>query len=272
MKVPFGLDKQAWHPSPLPGQIVLVSTVDASGRANVATKSWVSMVAFGGPVVGFGCNVSHTTYRNTKETGCFVINVPPAWEAERAWALADVHGEERLRASGLTLEPAQLVAAPLVAECLAHFECELDDVRYYGDEVFILGRIVSASIDSDCLAGSPEGRYTRLQPIFFLEEGTYAPLDAARHVKQDVAIPLYLVEMTAPLSSADVDAHVRYLDELARSGRLALAGPFDGDDGGPSGIYVLRAGSASEADAIVRSDPLVASGASYVIRSWVRTH
>ena len=174
MKVPVALDKRFWHPSPLAGQIVLVSTVDAEGRANVAPKSWISMAA--PDVLGFGCNVVHTTYRNVLATGAFVANVLPASEAERAWELAELHGEERLRASGLTLLPAQLVAPPLVAECRAHLECELADVKRFGHDVFVFGTIVAASIDDDCVGGSAEERYERLSPVFFLEGGTYAGL------------------------------------------------------------------------------------------------
>jgi flavin reductase (DIM6/NTAB) family NADH-FMN oxidoreductase RutF len=182
LKVPFTPDKRSWHPSVLPGQIVLVSTVDAAGRANVAPKSWISMVAAREPVLGFGCNVAHATYRNAKDTGSFVVNALPASEAERAWSLLDVHGAERLRASGLTLVPAQRVAAPLVAECRAHLECELDDVKYYDDEVFLFGRVVAASIDDECRAGEAAQQYERLRPVFFLEDGLYGELGPVRRI------------------------------------------------------------------------------------------
>lgn len=182
MKVPFSPDKRSWHPSVLPGQIVLVSTLDGGGRPNVAPKSWISMVAMEGPVLGFGCNVSHATYRNARDRGEFAVNVLPGWEAERAWSLVDVHGEERLRASGLTLVPAQRIAAPLVAECRAHLECELDAVKRYGDEVFIFGRVVAASIDAECREGEAAQQYDTLRPVFFLENGVYAGLGSISRI------------------------------------------------------------------------------------------
>ena len=49
----------SWRPSVLPGQIVVVSTVNAHGEPNLALKSWITMAAFAGPVVAFGCNVEH---------------------------------------------------------------------------------------------------------------------------------------------------------------------------------------------------------------------
>lgn len=182
MKVALPLDKRAWHPSPLPGQIVLVSSIDGEGRPNVAPKSWVTMTSLELPALAFGCNVTHATYQNVVATNAFVVNVLPESLVETAWTLSDRHGEERLQTSGLTLATAHAVAAPLVDECPAHLECELDDVKRYGDEVLIFGRVVAASIDEVCLRGDPEERYARLAPAFFLEGGTFAALGPVRRV------------------------------------------------------------------------------------------
>jgi flavin reductase (DIM6/NTAB) family NADH-FMN oxidoreductase RutF len=92
----------------------------------------------------------------------------------------DQYGSARLAASGLSLVPAQRVAAPLIAECAAHLECTLMDTRSFGDEVLVFGKIVAASIDPACLEGAPVDRYARLRPFFFLEDGYYAPLGEAR--------------------------------------------------------------------------------------------
>lgn len=173
MKRDVPLDKHDWHPSPLAGQIVLVSSHDQDGNANVAPKSWVTMVAFAGPIVAFGCNVGHATYRNVLATREFVINIAPTTLADRVWALSDLHGEERRRDSGLTLEPAAAVAAPRVAECTAHLECVLDEIKEWGDEVLIFGRVVAVRT---------EDSYGALDPMFFLENGTYAPLGEPRRV------------------------------------------------------------------------------------------
>jgi flavin reductase (DIM6/NTAB) family NADH-FMN oxidoreductase RutF len=181
-KVPMPLDKHDWHPSVLPGQVVLVSTVDEDGAPNVAPKSWITMAAFGGPVLAFGCHVSHATYRNAAATGQFVVNVPPAELAERVWELPQRHGAERLAHAGFTLLPAQKVRPPLVGECRAHLECALDDVKHYDAEVFVFGRVVAASADEEVLDGDVAARYARLRPFFFLEDRVYGPLAGARSV------------------------------------------------------------------------------------------
>lgn len=182
MKIALPLDKHAWQPSVLLGQIVLVTTVDAEGIPNIAPKSWVTMVAFAGPVVAFGCNITHTTYRNIVATNEFVLNVLTKSLATRAWALSDLHGSARVRESGFTLVPASKVRVPSVDECPARLECLLDDVKVYGDEVLIFGRVVAASIEEDCVHAPLAERYKRLAPAFFLEAGAYAGLGPVERV------------------------------------------------------------------------------------------
>lgn len=182
IKVPFDPDKRSWHPSVLPGQVVLISTVDEQAQANVAPKSWISMGAFDPPVILFGCNLQHATYHNVLATGCFVVNFPEETLAPRVWSMLDEHGSARVEASRLTLSSAQRVSAPLIEQCSAHIECTLLDTRTFGAEVLVFGRIVAASIDAACLEGSPDAQYRRLRPVFFLENGWYAPMGEARPI------------------------------------------------------------------------------------------
>lgn len=184
-KMPFDLSKERWHPSPLPGHIIIVSTIDAEGRPNIAPKSWFTMASFRGPHVAFGCSLDHRTYQNAAASGEFVVNIPDESLARAIWAMPDSHGEERIRRCGLTLVPAQRVRSSLVAECRAHLECILDAVQQFGREVFLFGRVVAAAIDRDCAVGSFTNQYAMLNPIFFLEDGAYAPLAAARRVDDE---------------------------------------------------------------------------------------
>jgi len=175
--VPLPLDKHDWSRSPLPGQIVLVTTADRDGAVDVAPKSWVSMAAFDPPVIGFGCSTAHLTHDNAAATGEFVVNVVPASLAPAAWAMPGSHGGERLEHARLRLGPASAVAVPVVLDCVAHLECRLQQiVTFGGDEVFIFGRIVAAAIDAECLTDDAAAAYRRLDPCFFLQARLYAGL------------------------------------------------------------------------------------------------
>jgi flavin reductase (DIM6/NTAB) family NADH-FMN oxidoreductase RutF/uncharacterized protein YciI len=271
-KVAFDPRKENWHPSVLPGLIVLVTTVDARGEPNLAPKSWVTMAAFGGPVVAFGCTEEHLTLRNVEDTGEFVVNVPSEGLADRVWQLIRHHGPERIRRSGLTLAPAREVRPPVVEECRAHLECTLVEISRFGAEAFVFGRVVAAAIDDECLTGTPEEQYFRLRPLFFLEGGTYGSIDAAKHVGREwpTEQTFFVVEL-GPHGDGAVTDHAAFLRRLRDDGRLLVAGPYEGDDGGPGGMYVVSAGSAAAADSLAREDPLVAAGAGFTVRRWRRT-
>lgn len=181
-KIDIATDKHNWSPSLLPGQIVLVTTCDTAGQPNVAPKSWVTMVAFDGPIIAFSTHTANATYRNLQATGEFCINVPTEPLAERVWVLPKTHGPERLARSGLTLCAAKVIRAPRIVECVGHLECVLNTVQRFGDTAFVFGVIVAAAIDPSLPAGPVAERYERFRPIFFLEETRYGVLHGCREV------------------------------------------------------------------------------------------
>jgi flavin reductase (DIM6/NTAB) family NADH-FMN oxidoreductase RutF/predicted enzyme related to lactoylglutathione lyase len=195
----------------LPGQVVLVTTLDEEGRPCVATKSWISMVAFGPPpIVMFGCNLGHATARNIRALGEFVINVPGADLAEICWALGSeetVPGAERLTRHGLTTTASQAVRPPRVAECRAHIECELDATKQWGQEVAIFGRIVAVSLDGRALHGEEPSRYDALAPFFFLEGGWTARMGRALRVAEATGGPSHILTIVAV---ADLERVARF--------------------------------------------------------------
>ena len=262
-KVSFPAQKERWHPSVLPGPVVLVSTVDARGEPNIAPKSWISMMAFRGPMLAFGCDRRHATARNAEATGEFVVNLPPEALVERIWAMPESHGIERIRRSGLTLLPASRVRPPLIGECKAHLECSLESVTRTGDEVVVFGKIVAASIDPDCQAGSLADQYLRLRPVFFLEDGVYGSIDTAKRIGAacPAAQSLTVLELYDPPDHRDVEAHLAFLRSLRDSGVLVMAGPYpEPDPSRPAGMVVLAVPEA-EAREIAEADPLVRDGA-----------
>lgn len=179
-KIPFGLDKRTWHPSPLIGQIVLVTTVNADNSSNVAPKSWISMMAFDPPILALGCNFQHTTARNILRQGELVVNIPGAELAEVVWRSSELPHPRPVEAAGLTAIPALKVAPPRIEECKAHLECVHDHHVSYGEEVIILVKIVAVSIDEQALE-VPDA-YEYLQLFAFLEADTFGVIKRGQHI------------------------------------------------------------------------------------------
>jgi flavin reductase (DIM6/NTAB) family NADH-FMN oxidoreductase RutF len=181
-EVALDLDKRSWHPSPLVGQVVLITTLNEDGTSNIAPKSWISMMAFEPPILALGCSRQHWSARNILARGECVVNVPGAELAEVAWRCATLPHPRTVDGAGLTPIPAVKVRPPRVAECKAYLECVLDRHLAYGEEVVLLVRIVAVSVDADAWrAGDP---YTYLRPFVYLEEAAYGVIERARQVGQ----------------------------------------------------------------------------------------
>jgi len=177
-KSPISPDKRTWSPSPLAGQVVLVTTLNADGQSNVAPKSSISMMAFDPALLALGCNLGHWTARNILRTGEFVVNFPSDDLAPAVWRCHQLPHPRPIEALGLTARPAQAVNPPLVEECRAHLECVLFQEHSFGSEVVFFGIIVAGSIDREALA-APDP-YAYLRPLVFLENGTYGVIEGAR--------------------------------------------------------------------------------------------
>lgn len=183
-KVQVSLPKSSWHPSPLLGQVVLVSSRSSRGELHVAAKSWISMVASDPPTLSLACRISHRTAINILETREFVVNIPGDDLSRRVWEAAETPSPHLDgNPSDWTPAPATKVAPPLIKECRAHLECLLDaSHRFNSEEVALYGRIVAVSADEILLRGETEERYRNLRPVFYLEEGLYGVIDAARRI------------------------------------------------------------------------------------------
>jgi flavin reductase (DIM6/NTAB) family NADH-FMN oxidoreductase RutF len=181
-EVSLDLDKRTWHPSPLLGQIVLVTTLNRDGTSNLAPKSWISVMTFEPPILALGCSLKHWTAQNILDREEFVVNVPGAELAKAVWKSSELPHPRPVEAAGLTPMPAVKVRPPRIAECKAHLECILDQHLAYGDEVILLGQIVAVSVDREaCQARDP---YEYLRMIVYLEDAAYGVIERARQIGQ----------------------------------------------------------------------------------------
>lgn len=111
-----------------PGPIVLVSSA-WKGKANIMTMGWHMIMEFQPSLVGcyiWTENHSFEMVRNSKEC---VINPPTVDLASKVVGIGNTSGRDidKFEEFGLTASPASKVAAPLIAECYANFECRLVD-------------------------------------------------------------------------------------------------------------------------------------------------
>jgi len=134
-----------------PGPVVLLTTAQ-KGRLNVMAQSWHTMMEFEPPLVGCvigGNSLSFEALRATREC---VISIPTAELADKVVACGNSSGRktDKFHAFGLTPQAAELVAAPLIAECYVNLECRVVDTRMVNRYGFFVLEVVKAWIDPAC--------------------------------------------------------------------------------------------------------------------------
>ena len=123
-----------------PGPIVLVSS-RWRDETNIMTMGWHTVMEFTPSLVGCviaGGNHSFELIRKSREC---VINLPTTALTDIVVGIGNTTGAEvdKFEHFGLTAQPARDVAAPLIGECHANFECRLHDdslVRKYNFFIF----------------------------------------------------------------------------------------------------------------------------------------
>lgn len=182
-KINYPVDKHHWHPSLIPGPVVLISTYNVKNEPNIAPKSWLQMVSFEPPIVMVSGTKGNTTENNIVETRCFGVNFVDSSMASNVYDCINWFGQERINKTGLTLIDATKISAPLVVECKAHLECQLHNTKEIGSGYIIFGEIVTALIWEKIVYADPEKRYELLDQIVYLEECIFSRINKVSRVK-----------------------------------------------------------------------------------------
>jgi flavin reductase (DIM6/NTAB) family NADH-FMN oxidoreductase RutF len=130
-----------------PGPIVLVSSA-WRGETNIMTMGWHMVMEFS-PAL-FGCYIweaNHTFELIRKSKEC-VINLPTLDLADQVVGIGNSSGREidKFEEFGLTPLPGEKVAAPLIKECYANFECRLADGRQIPRYSLFIWEVVKAHV------------------------------------------------------------------------------------------------------------------------------
>lgn len=156
-----------------PRPIGWISTLDRSGRANLAPYSFFNAIGSRPALVMFSSEGMKDTAANVAETGEFVCNLA-TWDLRLAMNATSAplpRGASEFAAAGLTPAPCRVVAAPRVAESPVALECRAIEVkelvgldgRPTGNHM-VIGQVVGVHIDDAMIV---DGRFdlTRARPI-----------------------------------------------------------------------------------------------------------
>ena len=130
-----------------PGPVVLVSSF-AAGQANIMTMGWHNILEFTPSLIGCVIASGNHSHQMIRDSGECVLNLPTSGMVDVVAKIGNVSGADvdKFAAFGLTAQPASHVAAPLIAECHAHFECRLHDDAMVDKYGYFIFEIVAAHV------------------------------------------------------------------------------------------------------------------------------
>jgi flavin reductase (DIM6/NTAB) family NADH-FMN oxidoreductase RutF len=128
-----------------PGPVVLVSSA-WQGERNIMTMGWHMVMEFSPALVGCLISSGNHSYELVSRSRECVINVPTVALARQVAGIGNCSGAQvdKFKKFKLTAVAADMVKAPLIAECYANLECRLVNGRLRDQYNFFIFEVVKA--------------------------------------------------------------------------------------------------------------------------------
>jgi flavin reductase (DIM6/NTAB) family NADH-FMN oxidoreductase RutF len=159
------------------GPVALVTVADR-GASNVLPVAWHTPISSRPPLVAIAIEQSRHSAEMISHAEEFALNFPTRQLLHHVQYLASMSGKDidKFEATQLETFFGVHVSAPLIKECVAWVECEVQEVLPFGDHFLYVGLVVAvqvdpAAFDERWLLAAEEAR-----PLHFLGGHEYATL------------------------------------------------------------------------------------------------
>ncbi len=198
-----------------PGILGIITTVDAEGRVNAASFGTVVRVVHNPIQIAFTTNSSgKDTYQNIKKVSQFVVNLPSfergILEKVCIVGLPFAPGVNELEKAGLTAMPSRVVKPPRIKECPRNFECEVVWTKEWVNRVMIVGNVVAASVDADCVDEQGFVRWDNLKAVTYCG-AAYHNMPPYQHM---FVAAYETMTVATPYEGPEIEAYDTIVNEL----------------------------------------------------------
>ncbi len=140
---PIGEVDELWR---TPQRLVLVVTADPEGRPNVCTVAWKMRASEEPPLYAISLGKASFSRELLLRSAEFVLAVPTEhlWQATLFCGTHSGRDVDKFTQTGFTPLPARYVKPPLLAQCLANYECRVVSHIDSGDSTLFLGQVLAA--------------------------------------------------------------------------------------------------------------------------------
>ncbi len=176
----------------LPRAVSVITTRKENGAPNACPDAWGTLIGGGNDYSSLiGVYLHYHTYANILREKEWCINFPD-FTMESKWdqtMRSNGPENDEVTDAGFTVEPAQTIKAPRIAECRVNLECRLEWDRplYDGSNMHLFcGRVSALAMDESLVSCDTEERL-RAMSLSYLVMGQMNPLtgqesDPSKHL------------------------------------------------------------------------------------------
>lgn len=137
-----------------PGPLALLTTMYRD-QPNVMTAAWMQPMSLSPMLISIAVQPSRLTHEFLSKSEVFVLNIPTLELLSAVHHAGMVTGrdQDKFEATGLTPEPGVATEAPLIAECVAHIECNVRDRVTIGDHDLFVATPMRVTADTEAFDG-----------------------------------------------------------------------------------------------------------------------
>lgn len=134
-----------------PESVVMATSVDKNGKGNAMPLGWSMITSGRPPMLAISVGHKRHTHKLIEECGEFVLAFPAADQEEPMLFCGTHSGRDvdKFKESGFKALPAKKVKPPLIAGCVANFECKVVGKLSTGDHTIFVGEVVTAHIEDE---------------------------------------------------------------------------------------------------------------------------
>lgn len=159
-----------------PKHVVLVSCMDSASQTNIITLAWSMPASIHPPMLVISIAPKRYSHKLIEETREFVVNVPTMDFVKETLFCGRRSGRthNKFEETRLTPLPARFVQPPIIKECVAHLECQLNQQVTTGDHTLIVGEILVAYANKGVFNGKYNLR--KAKPIYHMGGNDFTTL------------------------------------------------------------------------------------------------
>jgi flavin reductase (DIM6/NTAB) family NADH-FMN oxidoreductase RutF len=150
----------------IPSPLFVVTTYKSNGKPNATLQSWATFSSLDENMavcVLASVNKNKHMYKSIKEKGDLVINIPSIEIYDKCTKTIQNNDfdDDEITKSGLTVEKAGMVNAPMIKECFLNLECKYlwEKEIKEGQNIVMCVEIVNVKMDKEHYNENKKGRY-----------------------------------------------------------------------------------------------------------------